>query len=75
MYAKAYLKLGMIRESEEYIMAEITKFQYIEGKDNWTLKQDSYNQKWILYKNNKKIKTSQEWGNVAKEMPCYNVEK
>lgn len=53
---------------------EIIKLQYIEGKDNWTLKQDSYTQKWILYKNGTKIKTSQDWGVVAKEIPCY-VEK
>jgi hypothetical protein len=55
-------------------MSEIIKFQYIEGKNKWVLKQDSYTRKWILYKNGTKIKTSQDWEVVAKEIPCY-VEK
>ena len=52
-------------------MSEIIKFQYIEGKNKWILKQDSYTQKWILYKNDKKLKTSQDWIDVAKEIPDY----
>lgn len=50
-------------------MSEIIKFQYIDGKNKWVLKQDSYTRKWVLYLNNKKIKTSQKWEEVAKEIP------
>jgi len=52
-------------------MAEIIKFQYIDGKNKWVVKQDSNTQKWISYKNNKRIKSSQHWINVVKEIPGY----
>ena len=52
-------------------MAEMCKMEYTEGKDVWTVKQDSNNLKWVLYKNKKKIKTSQDWNKIAVEIPCY----
>jgi hypothetical protein len=52
-------------------MAEITMETYNDGKNIWTFKQDSYTKKWILYKDGKKIKTSQKWEETAKEVPEY----
>jgi len=43
----------------------------IDGKNEWTIKQDTKNGRWVLYKNGKKIKTSVHYETVCKLMPDY----
>jgi len=39
---------------------------FYDGKNTWMFKQDSYTRKWTLYKDNKELKSHQEWEEVAK---------
>ena len=46
---------------------------YTEGKNKWEIKRDSEDNKWSVFKNGKKLKTSKFFDVVIKEIPLYKV--
>jgi hypothetical protein len=44
---------------------------YTEGKNKWEIKRDSEDNKWSIFKNGKKLKTSKFFEVIAEEVPCY----
>jgi len=49
----------------------VPKKTLIDGKNEWTIKQDNTDLKWAVFKNGKKLKTSVHHEVVYKLMPDY----
>lgn len=52
---------------------EIQKAQIFDGKDTYLIKQDSFDNRWIVYKNDNKkpLKQSKYFSEIAKVIPFY----